>query len=226
MRRLDAKSTRIKDVLRLYGNEGSSLLYDHGYCVGDILSQYRTLEDAQRSERLRDLPGLLAKLNSGTNGAEDKGEEWLITLAFQRVADQTADIREQSTQAFGVVGADIALVTALLVIRATISSPTLAELRGLRDLWCIPLIIFTVSAAAALVGAQFNRRTRLPDPFALAPSVAEADPDDRLTLFLAELEKVYLAGKARPLSQQALRLAFVGLVIGVIACVIVFVGVR
>ncbi len=50
------------------GDMGRDLLRRHGYDVGegfvDVLSQYQTLEHAARSERLRDLKGLLAALNS------------------------------------------------------------------------------------------------------------------------------------------------------------------
>jgi len=54
-------------VLAVKGEEGRRLLYTHGYDIGegftDIQSQYQSLRDAARNERLRDLAGLLAKLN-------------------------------------------------------------------------------------------------------------------------------------------------------------------
>ncbi len=47
--------------------EGSRLLYQHGYDVGvgfvDALSQYQSLRDAARSGRLRDVETLLRALN-------------------------------------------------------------------------------------------------------------------------------------------------------------------
>ena len=50
------------------GDRGSELLRKHGYDLGegfvDVLSQYQTLEHAARTERLRDLDGLLKELNS------------------------------------------------------------------------------------------------------------------------------------------------------------------
>ena len=61
--------SRIADVVSTLGDPGRELLRRHGYEVGegfvDVLSQYQTLEHATRVERLRDLNGLLAELNSG-----------------------------------------------------------------------------------------------------------------------------------------------------------------
>lgn len=61
--------SRIADVVSTLGDPGRELLRRHGYEVGegfvDVLSQYQTLEHATRVERLRDLKGLLAELNSG-----------------------------------------------------------------------------------------------------------------------------------------------------------------
>ena len=60
--------TKVRDVLASLGDRGRELLRRHGYDVGegfvDVLSQYQTLEHAARTERLRDLKGLLAELNS------------------------------------------------------------------------------------------------------------------------------------------------------------------
>ena len=60
------RHTRIVDVLAL-GEGGRADLYEHGFDAGqgfvDALSQYQTLEDAHRAGRLRDLEGLLARLN-------------------------------------------------------------------------------------------------------------------------------------------------------------------
>jgi hypothetical protein len=61
----DPHST-IRDVLTAHP-EGRKLLYEHGYDVGqgfvDVLSQYQSLLTAARAGRLRDLDGLLEKLN-------------------------------------------------------------------------------------------------------------------------------------------------------------------
>ena len=50
------------------GDQGRDALLRHGYDLGegfvDILSQYQTLEHAARTERLRDLEGLLKELNN------------------------------------------------------------------------------------------------------------------------------------------------------------------
>jgi hypothetical protein len=60
------RHSRIRDVLQARP-DGRELLFKHGYNVGegfvDILSQYQTLEDASREDRLRDLDSLLATLN-------------------------------------------------------------------------------------------------------------------------------------------------------------------
>jgi hypothetical protein len=60
--------SKIADVLARLGDRGRDLLRRHGYDVGDgfvdVLSQYQTLEHAYRVERIRDLKGLLAELNS------------------------------------------------------------------------------------------------------------------------------------------------------------------
>jgi hypothetical protein len=49
--------------------DGRGLLYEHGYDLGDgfvdILSQSQSLLSAERWGRLRDLAGLLARLNRG-----------------------------------------------------------------------------------------------------------------------------------------------------------------
>jgi hypothetical protein len=60
--------TKVQQVVAALGDRGRELLRKHGYEVGegfvDVLSQYQTLEHAHRVERLRDLEGLLAELNS------------------------------------------------------------------------------------------------------------------------------------------------------------------
>ena len=61
-------NTKVREVLATLGEGGGELLRKHGYDVGegfvDVLSQYQTLEHAARTERLRDLDGLLKELNS------------------------------------------------------------------------------------------------------------------------------------------------------------------
>jgi hypothetical protein len=65
---LFSPESKVRDVVETLGDRGRQLLLEHGYDVGegfvDVLSQYQTLEHAQQTERLRDLAGLLAKLNS------------------------------------------------------------------------------------------------------------------------------------------------------------------
>ena len=60
------RHSRIRDVLAA-GPDGRELLFRHGYNLGegfvDSLSQYQSLQDAHREGRLRDLDGLLAKVN-------------------------------------------------------------------------------------------------------------------------------------------------------------------
>jgi hypothetical protein len=60
--------SKVREVLAGLGDRGRDLLRRHGYDIGegfvDVLSQYQTLEHAARTERLRDLKGLLAELNS------------------------------------------------------------------------------------------------------------------------------------------------------------------
>ena len=60
--------TKVREVVAKLGERGRELLKEHGYDVGegfvDVLSQYQTLEHAGRTERLRDLDGLLERLNS------------------------------------------------------------------------------------------------------------------------------------------------------------------
>jgi hypothetical protein len=60
--------TKIREVVATLGDKGRELLKKHGYDVGegfvDALSQYQTLEHAARTERLRDLDGLLRELNA------------------------------------------------------------------------------------------------------------------------------------------------------------------
>ena len=60
--------SRIHDVVDGLGDRGRELLRKHGDDVGegfvDVLSQYQTLEHAFRAERLRNLDGLLAELNT------------------------------------------------------------------------------------------------------------------------------------------------------------------
>jgi hypothetical protein len=51
----------------MLGGRGRRLLFEHGFDPGDgfvdVLSQYQSLEAAARAGRLRDLDGLLRKLN-------------------------------------------------------------------------------------------------------------------------------------------------------------------
>lgn len=60
--------SKVRDVLDRFGDRGRKALKEHGYDVGegfvDVLSQYQTLEHAARTERLRDLGGLLKELNA------------------------------------------------------------------------------------------------------------------------------------------------------------------
>lgn len=60
--------SKVRDVVAGLGDRGRDLLRRHGYDVGegfvDILSQYQTLEHASRTERLRDLNGLMVELNT------------------------------------------------------------------------------------------------------------------------------------------------------------------
>jgi len=60
--------TKVVEVVSRLGDRGRDLLRRHGYELGegfvDVLSQYQTLEHAYRTERLRDIKGLLSELNS------------------------------------------------------------------------------------------------------------------------------------------------------------------
>ncbi|TMF45025.1 MAG: hypothetical protein E6I23_05890 [Chloroflexi bacterium] len=60
--------SKIRDVLNVLGDKGREVLLKHGYDIGegfvDVLSQYQTLQHASETERLRDLDGLLAYVNS------------------------------------------------------------------------------------------------------------------------------------------------------------------
>lgn len=62
--------SRVRDVVDRLGDRGREELRRHGYDVGegfsDVLSQYQTLEHAARTDRLRDLDGLLRDLNAPT----------------------------------------------------------------------------------------------------------------------------------------------------------------
>lgn len=62
-------ASRVRDVVARSGDRGKELLLKHGYDLGDgfvdVLSQYQTLENAARQDRLRDLDGLLQELNAG-----------------------------------------------------------------------------------------------------------------------------------------------------------------
>jgi hypothetical protein len=62
--------TKVREVVDALGEKGTGLLKKHGYDLGegfvDVLSQYQTLEHAARTERLRDLDGLLEELNSAS----------------------------------------------------------------------------------------------------------------------------------------------------------------
>jgi hypothetical protein len=60
--------SKVREVVERLGDNGRDTLRRHGYELGegfvDLLSQYQTLEHAARTERLRDLPGLLSELNA------------------------------------------------------------------------------------------------------------------------------------------------------------------
>jgi len=60
--------SKVREIVQMLGDRGRELLHKHGYDLGegfvDVLSQYQTLEHAARTERLRDLGGLLKELNS------------------------------------------------------------------------------------------------------------------------------------------------------------------
>jgi hypothetical protein len=60
--------SKVRDVVARLGDRGKQLLMQHGYDLGDgfvdVLSQYQSLENAARQDRLRDLDGLLGELNA------------------------------------------------------------------------------------------------------------------------------------------------------------------
>jgi hypothetical protein len=60
--------SKVREVVDRLGERGREALMKHGYDLGegfvDVLSQYQTLEHAARTERLRDLDGLLRELNA------------------------------------------------------------------------------------------------------------------------------------------------------------------
>lgn len=60
--------TKVREVVDRLGERGREVLWKHGYDLGegfvDVLSQYQTLEHAARTERVRDLDGLLRELNA------------------------------------------------------------------------------------------------------------------------------------------------------------------
>jgi hypothetical protein len=60
--------SNVRQVLERLGERGREALRRHGYDTGegfvDVLSQYQSLEHAARTERLRDLDGLLRELNA------------------------------------------------------------------------------------------------------------------------------------------------------------------
>lgn len=62
-------ASKVREVIDTLGDRGRDLLRRHGYDTGDgfvdVLSQYQTLEHAARTERLRNLAGLLEELNAG-----------------------------------------------------------------------------------------------------------------------------------------------------------------
>ena len=62
-------ASKVREVIETLGDRGRDLLRRHGYDTGegfvDVLSQYQTLEHAARTERLRNLGGLLEELNAG-----------------------------------------------------------------------------------------------------------------------------------------------------------------
>lgn len=61
-------ASNVRAVIATLGDRGRDALRRHGYDTGegfvDVLSQYQTLEHAARTERLRDLDGLLGELNA------------------------------------------------------------------------------------------------------------------------------------------------------------------
>jgi hypothetical protein len=63
------RASKVREVIDALGDRGRDLLRRHGYDTGegfvDMLSQYQTLEHAARTERLRNLDGLLRELNTG-----------------------------------------------------------------------------------------------------------------------------------------------------------------
>jgi len=60
--------SKAREVLAVLGDRGRGLRRRHGDDTGDgfvgVLCQDETLEHAARTERLRDLPGLLKELNA------------------------------------------------------------------------------------------------------------------------------------------------------------------
>ena len=63
--------SKVREVVDRLGDRGRDAIFRHGYDLGegfvDVLSQYQTLEHAARTERVRDLEGLLRELNSSAS---------------------------------------------------------------------------------------------------------------------------------------------------------------
>jgi len=63
-----APDTKVRQLVDALGDRGRDALRRHGYDLGegfvDVLSQYQTLAHAARTERVRDLAGLLDELNA------------------------------------------------------------------------------------------------------------------------------------------------------------------
>jgi len=63
--------SKVREVVDRLGDRGREAFRKHGYDLGegfvDVLSQYQTLEHAARTERVRDLEGLLRELNSSAS---------------------------------------------------------------------------------------------------------------------------------------------------------------
>ena len=92
------EESKIRMVLAVRGEEGRKLLYSHGYDIGegftDVQSQYQSLRDAARGERLRDLKGLLAALNKPqvVLSAEYKAALDTLLVSLEGERRLTADV--------------------------------------------------------------------------------------------------------------------------------------
>ena len=115
----------------------------------------------------------------------------LVDISLARLDNQVSYIRDRSGQALTGVAINVALVTALLGIRATATSMALQAVPRFADRWWQPVVVFALATVFFIGVAATSSVRELPSPGELLSVLTARAERRRPLLILGALEAVY-----------------------------------